>query len=138
MPTHTEFWTDADVIHAYTAEDAVEDGVLFDARKLDGEAGKMTRDRYNGSPVYLTAGLHALIQRAVDHPRHCNDWPGVWWDVLWMSTAAVNRAAVEAKEQGSGYGQFAVIITGTGRRTHHTICVALSGDGLTFMLPGER
>lgn len=130
-------FADAEIIYAYTTEDAVRDGVLFDAREFDGEAGKIIRQRYHGSAVYFTAGLRALVQKAVDHPRWCNDLAGVVWDIVMMSSAAVNRAAQQAMREGSGRSAFVVIITGTGRVRNHRVIAAIDGNGLTFMLPGD-
>ncbi len=133
-----------EVIHVYTAEQAVADGVLYDARKLEGadrktEAGLMFSERYRNAPVYLTAALHALIEKAVKHPRWCNDWAGVCWDVVWMAQAsgAIKRATAEAKREGCGRASFVVIITGAGRRRNQVLDAVINGDGLTFSLQGE-
>lgn len=130
------FWDDAAVIHVYTRERALEDGVLMDARQ--GAIEEVTRQHMGPSaraprpvPVVLTSALFELIQRAVAHPRHCNDWRGVWHDVLTMSTGA-RRSAL-----ATGRAAFRVIITGTGRQRLHTLAVCWDGEAFTFMLEGE-
>lgn len=148
----------AEVISCYTAEQAVEDGVLIDGRRLgdneepkwldDGRtmrdyagckagAGYLIRRQFGGAPVYLTRALHDLIERAVAHPRWCNDWSGVVHDILWMSRGAVRRASQQARIDGIGRAAFLVIITGCGRRRNHRLDAVISGDGLTFSLEGE-
>jgi len=67
------------------------------------------------------------------HPTHCNDYKGVWHDILYMSRGAVQR----------GGGLFLVIITGTGRIKNHVLKVVpgTTDDGLqpalTYMLRDE-
>lgn len=118
-------------IHVYTREQAVEDGVLVDAHL--GDLADVTRQHVGGNPCYISAGLWALIEQAVAHPRWCNDYRGVWHDILWMSTGARRYVA----RQGGGRAGFEVIITGTGRRRLHMLSVAWDGDALTYMLPSE-
>lgn len=122
------FWDDAEVISVYTREQALEDGVLVDARI--GEFAGLSPVPAP-VPVVMTRALFELIRRAVEHPRWANDYRGVWHDVLWMSRGAV-RLAVER-----GRAEFQVIITGTGRQRLHTLAVAFDGEAFTFMLEGE-
>lgn len=61
---------DAEVIHHYGREQAVEDGVLIDVTDMAREAGITY-------PVAVTANLWA---RYID----CGDTKGRLWDVLWM------------------------------------------------------
>ena len=132
----------AETIYAYTVEQAVEDGVLFDARNLDGPhnktiAGDMFRKQFNGRPVYLTSGLYALVERAVENRSHCNDWAGVCWDIIMVAGRAVRSAVKEAQEHGSGRATFVVIITGCGRVRNRRLDAVIDGNGLTFCLEGE-
>lgn len=118
-------------IHVYTREQAIEDGVLVDARI--GDLAEVTAQHVpGGAPVVMTAGLFGLIEKAVGHPRACNDWRGVWHDVLWMSRPALRRAVADMNTAG-----FRVIITGTGRRRLHTLTVTFDGAALTYALLGE-
>lgn len=139
----SSFWHGATVISEYTAEQGVADGLLFDARQLDGpegqraEAGKIFRERFKGRPVYLTAALYRLIEKAVASPRWCNDWAGVCWDIVGMARGAVLQAHDQAVRNGTGSGNFTVIITGCGRRKYQHLTVTLDGNGLTFGIQGE-
>lgn len=124
-------------IYQYTAEQAVEDGLLLDCRQIDGAAGEMFRKQYKGHPVYLTAALADLIDKAVSNTKCYNDWAGVCWDVVWMSRGAVAAASRHAQRNGFGRETFQVIITGTGRTRYHRLDVVVDGNGLTFCLEGE-
>ncbi len=121
-----------DAIYSYTRAQAIEDGVLVDA--MAGDLAEVSRQHYK-HPVAMTAGVFSLIKRAVEHPKHCNDYKGVWHDVLYMSHAA------PAKRWQTGC-LFPVIITGTGRRRNHTLKIECGpgDDGepvMTVMLPEE-
>lgn len=118
-------------IHVYTREQALEDGVLVDARM--GDFAEVTRQHVPGEiPVFMTRGLFELIRRAVENEKHCNDYRGVWHDVLWMSQGARRATAQQRIRAG-----FRLIITGAGRRRLHTLVVAWDGEAFTFMLPEE-
>lgn len=128
------FWDDADVVYVYTREQAIEDGVLIDARQ--GELEEVTRQHFPGPcPVVMTSGLYELIRRAVENRGAGNDWRGVWHDVLWMfRVSGARRGALDRMGDRCG---FRVIITGTGRRRLHTVVGVFDGEALTFMLPHE-
>ena len=135
-------WDGAEVIYEYTAEQAVADGLLYDARQLDGdnrqsEAGEIFREQFKGQPVYLTAALYRLIERSVANPGTCNDWPGVCWDIVWMARPGVMKAHGETVKLGSGSGNFSVIITGCGRKKYQYLTATIDGNGLTFSIQGE-
>lgn len=121
-------------ISVYTREQAIDDGILVDARA--GAFADMTRQhRVSRAPggVFMTASLFGLIERAVKAPRWLNDFRGVWHDVLTM--ADWYRAPLRAVDRGRA--TFRVKITGTGRRSLHTLAVAWDGEAFTFMLPKE-
>lgn len=127
-------FTAEDVIYTYTREQAIEDGVLIDANV--GEFAEVTRQHYR-YPVAMTAAVFALIRKAVESERHCNDYKGVWHDICWMANLASRRSA------GSQV-LFQVIITGTGRKRYHTlkaVCAPIGPNNpqpcVTFMLPCE-
>ena len=127
----TEFY--GEPIYVYTRAQAIEDGVLIDASACD--LADLTREHYK-YPVAMTAAVWALIEKAVAHPKYCNDLEGVWHDVLWMSRKNITRRFDATSHL------FAVIITGTGRRRKHTL-KAVCGPGddaepvVTIMLPDE-
>jgi len=114
-------------IHVYTREQAIEDGVLVDAKV--GDFAEVTAQHFgaDAGEVVMTASLFGLIERAVKNERHCNDFKGVWHDVLFMGRGA----AVNAIKTGQTSG-FQVIITGTGRKRIHTVYVAFDGEALTY------
>jgi hypothetical protein len=122
-----------ETIYSYTRAQAIEDGVLVDASA--GDLAEVTRQHFK-YPVAMTAGVHALIEQAVNHPKHCNDWRGVWHDVLWMSQRNITQRFDETTHL------FQVTITGTGRRKVHTLKAQCHpGDNaepvITIMLPDE-
>src|SRR5215831_16476481 len=73
----------ADLIHRYSREDALRDGVLIDVSATTREAGT----RY---PVALT---RAAWERCVKVPPGvvCQDEAGRLWDVLWLLRLAIAR-----------------------------------------------
>jgi hypothetical protein len=105
----------APIISSYSRAQAIEDGMLVDAQQ--GDLAEVSRQHVGSTSVAMTAGVFALIEKAVKHPRQMNDWRGVWHDVLWMSQVA---RRVSAQRGGSPVG-FKVIITGTGRVRNHVL-----------------
>ena len=131
-----DFW--GEPIHVYTRQQAIEDGVLFDASS--GELESVSLQHFGPKAhVAMTAALHHLIERAVTNPRTWNDWKGVWHDVCWMSTVWV------VKREKTEYAitvWFEVTITGAGRKRKHLLKRHMQPDGqggveITFMLPDE-
>jgi len=121
------------VVSVYTRAQAIADGVIVDA--TGGDLGAISAQHFPGVHVAMTAAVAALIQKAVDHPDHGNDWKGVWHDVLWMSRVAPVQSF-------PGGRLFKVVITGTGRRRLHTLKIQIHpGDKgepcATIMLPEE-
>ncbi len=120
-----------EAIDTYTRAQAIEDGTL--ACMMQGELGEVSRQHYK-CPVACSAGVHALIRQAVEHPDHCNDWPGIWHDVLYMSK--------HGARSGESMVLFKVTITGTGRKRYHNMILTVGpGDNaepvITVMLQGE-
>ena len=129
----TDFWKDADVIYTYTRAQAIEDGTLVDG--TIGDLAEVTRQHYK-YPVAMTATVFALMEQAVNNKKHCNDWRGVWHDILFMSINYITRRFDDTSHL------FEVIITGTGRKKKHTLKVVCGpGDDaepvITIMLPEE-
>lgn len=125
------FWEGCEVISRYTRRQAIEDGVLVDGSI--GDLAEVSRQHYK-HPIAMTAAVWALIDRAVKNRKHCNDYKGVWHDILWMSRLA---PAVDYPSR-----LFSVIITGVGRKRRHTLKIHCGpGDEgepvLTVMLPEE-
>lgn len=128
-----------EVIFSYTRAQAINDGVLVDGRL--GDLLEVSAQHVGPAPIAMTEGLFNLIRAAVENTKHCNDWKGVWHDVLWMSKGA--RRALAARFDGSAIqARFVVIITGAGRRRNHVLQVGLALDEngracWTYMLDGE-
>ncbi len=120
------------VVSVYTRAQAIADGVIVDA--TGGDLASISEQHFPGVHVAMTAAVAALIEKAVAHPDHCNDWKGVWHDVLWMSRVPV--------QSFPGGRLFKVIITGTGRKRLHTLKALVhpgdkGGPCFTIMLPEE-
>ncbi|NQU22275.1 MAG: hypothetical protein HQ567_13415 [Candidatus Nealsonbacteria bacterium] len=112
---------------------AIEDGVLVDA--TIGDLAEVSGQHYK-HPMAMTNAVFALMQRAVNSPRWCNDFKGVWHDILHMSKMGVVRRLDATAHL------FRVLVTGTGRRKWHTLkIVCHPGDNaepvITVMLPEE-
>lgn len=105
------FWEDAQVISTYTRAQAIEDGVLVDLMR--GETEEICRQHYR-YPIACTASVWAMVQKAVNHPRWCNDIRGVLHDILWMSRCYRPKGLVTE-------WLFKVTITGTGRKRNHIL-----------------
>ncbi len=128
------------VIYSYTRQQAIDDGVLVSGN--EGDFDEVTRQHYK-SPVAMTAAVFAMIERAVAHPKHCNDFKGVWHDILWMSR---QQSAIVQRFDSTSH-LFRVVITGTGKRRTdglewHTLKIVCGpGDDaepvVTIMLPEE-
>lgn len=67
--------TESDLIYTYTRKQAIKDGEQV---LLKGEKAELAKDIYK-YPVYLTRGITALIDKAVAHPKHHNDYLGVFF-----------------------------------------------------------
>jgi hypothetical protein len=120
-------------IHVYTRAQAIADGVLVDA--TIGDLAEVSRQHFPRRHVAMTAGLFALIEKAVENKKYCNDYRGVWHDILHMSQVYAKKVAPDTR-------LFQVIITGTGRRRIHVLKSVRHADDqgrpcITYMLPNE-
>ena len=125
-------FADFEVISTYTRKEAIEDGTLVD---VSANFPDLCR-RYYKYPIAVTGAVWQIIQKAVNCTRYANDYRGVIADILWMSQKAISQRIDESQHL------FSVIITGTGRRKHHTFKIIChpGDDGeacLTIMLPNE-
>ena len=122
-----------DPISVYTRAQAIEDGILVDA--TIGDLAEVSRQHFK-YPIAMTAAVFGLMEKAVNHPKHCNDYKGVWHDICWMAIHNTKRRFDPTTHL------FEVIITGTGRKRLHMLkMVCGPGDNaepvLTIMLPEE-
>ena len=89
-----------EIISSYSRADAIEDGVLIDG--MVGDFESVSRQHYK-YPVAMTAGVFAIIEQAVEAKKYCNDYAGIWHDILSM--------AKQGRDIAGGTGKtFSVII----------------------------
>lgn len=112
-----------EVIHSYTREEAVEDGVLVDLTNHE-----VAAQHFTGRQVFLTASLWAIVEKAVANKRWCNDLNGVLHDVFHMASIYALGRGIDAGETK----RFIVIIKGAGRKSKFYPVVAYDGVALTF------
>lgn len=85
MADQKGLFSDADVIHTYTREDALEDGVLIDVTEMAKEANFVI-------PVAITQALHARLQPNEIEKGFGQSYEGRLWDVLYMASLAATKA----------------------------------------------
>ena len=126
---------DAEIIYSYTRKQAIEDGLQL---KLEGEQADLAKEAGYKWPVYMTSGVLGLIERSVASKKHCNDFQGVLWDMLYLSRST-------GKILNDRLKTFQVIITGAGRKIYHTLYLESGpvdiddpNPCLTLMLPEEN
>jgi len=125
------------IISSYSRADAIEDGVLIDA--MIGDFESVSRQHYK-YPVAMTAGVFAIIEKAVNTKKYCNDYAGIWHDILHM--------AKQGRDIAGGTGKEIVVYIqrfhnnpfhAQNKETFHILCGP--GDNaepvLTVMLPNE-
>lgn len=128
-----------EIISTYTRAQAIESGVLIDASNT-GETADLLREVSRSHfkyPIAMTPAVFELIQQAVEQTEHCNDWQGVWHDILWMAKVDPTRQQVDPNTV-----IFTVIITGVGRSRYKQLKFVCGPDDdglpcLTLMLPDE-
>ena len=73
--------------------------------------------------VAITCEVFAIIERAVENKKWCNDFKGVWYDIAYM-------AYLESRQHLHAVSiLFNGIITGTGQKGNHTFTSIISGGG---------
>lgn len=129
-------FADADVIHTYTTEQAIEDGMLVDVDTLH---PTMRQEAGIRVPVYMTtAAFELAVALSPAAKRACNDINGRLWDVLWMLANAARRAPGEGR-----IGFRMMCVTKRVRPTTITLWATMGPrcpDGapcITVGLPGE-
>ncbi len=101
-------WAGFEVVSVYTRAQAIADGVLISGNV--GELEEVSRQHFPRTPIAMTAAVFDIIKRAVENPKSCNSYKGVWHDVLWMS-----RTCSRAVDESTCL--FLVKITTPGRRS---------------------
>ncbi len=123
-----------EVIHSYSRKQALEDGVLVSG--MEGDFEDISRQHFK-FPVAMTIAVFSLIEKAVLNKRHCNDFKGVYHDILFMSKSGLARAIDRTTNA------FEVIITGCGHGRKPIPMKIVCGPGdqmepvLTVMLINE-
>lgn len=146
-------FTDADLIHAYGPEQALEDGMLVDASQMGAtshhpqgivvEAGLPYR-------TVLTVGVADLVRPNKAEAADGQDMTGRLWDTLHMAVmmGAYRHAARKANEAGIGSAFYKVVYRLKGRADIRggqrtiTLKIGVSRDIvgepiITIMLPHE-
>lgn len=119
-------------IHAYSREQAIDDGFLVDL--MQDEMTSVCKQHYK-FPIACTIAVFEVMQKAVENPRYCNSYAGILHDMLWMSRCMgrkLNESTVI----------FRVIIQGAGRSKYHDFKLVVGpGDAgepvITLMMPNE-
>ncbi|MDE1977347.1 MAG: hypothetical protein KGI84_08840 [Elusimicrobia bacterium] len=78
-------WEGAEIIHAYTRAQAIEDGVLADVSDLAREAGFKW-------PVAVTSLVWAFLEPSEDLKDQGQSWTGRAWDMLTILRHAIRTA----------------------------------------------
>jgi len=86
------FWEEADVIHAYTRQEALADGVLIDISKIAREAG-------HPYPAAITIALHERLTPNNFEKSWGQSFEGRLWDAMRLAFLACVREARKPKNQ---------------------------------------
>jgi hypothetical protein len=125
-------FADCEIISRYTRADAIQDGTLID---ITANFLEISHQLYK-YPVACTASVWAIVEAAVASKKHCNDFAGVIWDLLWMSQKGVVKRIDDSQHI------FRVIITGAGPRRYYDFKIICHGGDqgepvLTILMPQE-
>lgn len=137
----TDFWADAEIIHAYTRAQALADGELVDAGPAAREAGFIW-------PVAMTRSVWVDCVQWDEGDRERKpgagqDEAGRLWDVLSMARFAIKRTRPGEGGQRLEFEVLRVPRTGRGLRPQlvHLVLVCGPGDDaepvVTIMTAGE-
>ncbi len=90
--TYEGIWEEADVIYAYTRQQAFEDGVLVDL--MQPGLVELVHNAGIKFPVAMTAEAFGdYVELTPMAKKMCNDIKGRLWDVLWMFTRSALRSS---------------------------------------------
>jgi hypothetical protein len=95
-------FTNADLIHAYTRQQALEDGEQVCLSERFQKECRLYR-----YPVFCTRAVWELIEEAVNNLQAGNDYAGVVWDIIFMSIMSPGR-----KKLDQATYKFSVIVQG--------------------------
>lgn len=86
-----------DVIHTYTADDAINDGLIVNTNTLVPEED-LARQAGFLFVVRITNGVLALVE-VPDKLKSSQDLKGRLWDLLWMASLAFRKEKARAKAE---------------------------------------
>ncbi len=121
-----------EIIHRYTREDALADGVLIDVSEMAKEAGFKV-------PVAVTNGVWYGYIKAEN--IELQDTDGRLWDTLWMLFCSINKTKTPTNI--IKYKLYYVMPTKTGLKKELVTLKAIMSPGdegelvITIMLPNE-
>lgn len=133
-------FTEEDLIHRYTREQAIQDGVLHDVTGIAREAGF-------SCPAAITAALWADINDLPGSKRGIQDPEGRLWDVVYLGAMAARRLKT-INEQRIGAGEQILdeivyrLTMHVGRGSNYAVKLKLGGGDrgeliVTLMRPEE-
>jgi hypothetical protein len=114
---------DPEIIHRYTRDSAIEDGVLVDITAQARETGILL-------PTVITAHLHQVLEN-IPAKSSGQDWRGRLHDVLWMTFLKLK--SMQKRQQEEFPTEVNFIIDGE----MQTLWAVIDGDGLTIMYPED-
>jgi hypothetical protein len=120
-----EGFEDFTVVHTYTRQQAIDDGVLVDVTMQARETGILL-------PTVITAHLHHSLEDIPPESRG-QDYRGRLHDVLWMTFLKLKSFGSKKVAEGEFPAGVEVIIDGQ----KNTLWIAIDGDGLTIMYPED-
>ena len=128
-----------DVIHTYTRQQAIEDGVLINIWKTDND---LCQNAGFKIPIVITTGVYSLVKVPKGFDEGIQDFKGRLWDVLWMSSNAFTvcrKTHKEHAEENCRIVPFKVIFQMTPRKKITTTLwlVFNAHEGFTIMKPEE-
>jgi hypothetical protein len=90
-------WEGAEVIYAYTRQQAINDGVLVDL--MQPELVELVQNAGIKYPVTMTAeAFHDYVELTPKAQEAGNDLKGRLWDVLWMLRVAIQKQRSHSPE----------------------------------------
>ena len=85
MENITTGWEDAEIIHAYTRAQALEDGVLVDLSQLAREAGFRW-------PLAVTRAVWDVLEPSEELKTEGQSWTGRAWDMLFILRVSLRQS----------------------------------------------
>jgi len=120
-----EAFEDFTLIHSYSRQQAIEDGVLVDVSAQARETGIRLA-------TVLTDHLHNVLEQ-IPTESQGQDYRGRLHDVLWMTFLKLKSFGSKKVTDVEFPAEVGVIIDGE----KHTLWIMVDGDGLTIMYPED-